>query len=477
VGRGWTSFLHRHIHAPPQTWPLAIHPSQNINVDAPPPPAAPAVPAPAAPAPTTALPPVPVTLVTGFLGAGKSTLVNHILTADHGLRIAVILNELGAEAGIERPALDAGRRGDENDEEEALDAAALVPVEEWVELANGCLCCSAKSGFLAALEALLAKRGAEDSSSPSSSRPIDYVLVETTGLADPGPAAAALWADDALESAARIDGVVVVADARRVVAQLSEARAPGAVNEAARQLAYADVVLLNKTDLVSDPAELAAVEAAVAGVAPPGTPIHHTVRSSLDPALLLHRGTLDPGAAARAAALAARLPATVHDAGIGSVAWRVAHEEVGDSGGGAGAMSTDAAAPPSPPLSVRALRAWLDGLLWERGGARLEDVYRMKGVVCAAPAEVGGGEAGGGRGGGGGESAPPSTAATTIPRRLILQAVHELYDLVDAGPWPAGEARESRFVAIGRGLGRVEASFRAEVVDGGGGVAGVRAVL
>ena len=333
-----------------------------------------------------------------------------------------------------------------------------------MELANGCLCCSAKSGFLSALEALLVRRDA------SSSRPIDYVLVETTGLADPGPAAAALWADDALEAAARVDGVVVVADARRVVAQLASARAPGAVNEAARQLAYADVVLLNKTDLVTDARELEAVRAAVADAAPPGTPIHHTVRSRLDPALLLHRGTLDPAGAAAAAArwgdLVASLPPIVHDAGIGSIAWRAWHD--GNGGGEAGGPPT----PPAPLLSLPRLRAWLDGLLWERD-ARVEDVYRMKGVVCcsaaggvgpaaaAAAAEEEVGKGGRGAHHAAGHHQPPPEQ----PRRFILQAVHELYDLVDAGPWPAGEALVSRFVAIGRGLGGVEAGFRRAMGD------------
>ena len=462
----------------------------SLSPDAPAPPPAP--PPPPARPPTHALrpttaPPVPVTLITGFLGAGKSTLVNHILTdPGHGLRIAVILNELGAEAGIEGPALAAGRRreladdggGGGSDGEEAVAPEALVPVEEWVELANGCLCCSAKSGFLSALEALLARREGEGAAAGGSAggRPIDYVLVETTGLADPGPATAALWADDALEAAAAVDGVVVVADARRVVAQLAAPRAPGAVNEAARQLAYADVVLLNKVDLVPDARELAAIAAAVAAAAPPGTPVHPTRRSAVDPALLLHRGTLDPAGAAAAAArwgdLVASLPPTVHDAGIGAVAWRVAHDGGGGGGPGGEGGEAGASSPPSPLLSLAALRAWLDGLLWDRD-ARVEDVYRMKGVVCCAAGEGSGGGAGGAGGSEEeeemGEAAAP-TATAPAARRVILQAVHELYDLVDAGPWPAGEARVSRFVAIGRGLGRVEAGFRAAV--GGGGEAG-----
>ena len=238
-------------------------------------------------------PPVPVTLITGFLGAGKSTLVRHLLHARHGLRLAVILNEFGSERGLEADLLRAGAaaaavprslRGGEGVGETSGGASAPVALEDWVELSNGCLCCSAKSGFLSALEGLLAKTAREEeeeaaeeaeeearrgrsaaaavaarsSSSPPPGaaaparsrrrRPLDGILVETSGLADPGPAATALWADEALEASAALGGVVAVVDAARLVSQLAARRAAGAVNEAARQLAYADVVLVNKVD-------------------------------------------------------------------------------------------------------------------------------------------------------------------------------------------------------------------------------------
>ena len=241
------------------------------------------------PPPRPRLTPVPVTLITGFLGAGKSTLVRHLLSAKHGLRLAVILNEFGSERGLEADLLSAGaaaaavpRRlreregGGEGGEEGGTEAAAKanssaaapVALEDWVELSNGCLCCSAKSGFLSALEGLLAKTAREEeeeeerrqqrgslhgasssvSAPPAPRRPLDGILVETSGLADPGPAATALWADEALEASAALGGVVAVVDAGRLVGQLSARRAPGTVNEAARQLAYADVVLVNKVD-------------------------------------------------------------------------------------------------------------------------------------------------------------------------------------------------------------------------------------
>lgn len=143
---------------------------------------------------------VPVTLITGFLGAGKTTLVHHILNANHKHRIAVIVNEFGDTSGIETAAVSSEKGG------------VVVPAEEWVELANGCLCCSVKSDFVAALEGLMLKRDK-----------FDYILIETTGLADPGPVAAALWTDDELEAAVHLDAIVTVVDAKKHSAAVATA--------------------------------------------------------------------------------------------------------------------------------------------------------------------------------------------------------------------------------------------------------------
>ncbi|KAK9839865.1 hypothetical protein WJX81_007319 [Elliptochloris bilobata] len=250
--------------------------------------------------------PVPVTLITGFLGAGKTTLVNYILTAKHGYRIAVICNEFGEEVGIEHATL----------QPEAGGAQAL---EEWVELANGCLCCSVKTEFVQALEALMQRRSR-----------FDYILIETTGLADPGPVAAALWADAELEAAVGLDGVVAVADARNLARQLAEPREAGAVNEAARQLAYADVVLLNKVDQASE-GVLTELEARIRGINAAAALVR-TQRCRVDLARVLH--------------------------GFATVSVRLA----GD-------------------LCLGRLRAWLDELLWERGPST-PDVLRAKGVLA-----------------------------------------------------------------------------------------------
>jgi len=132
---------------------------------------------------------VPVSILTGFLGAGKTTLLRHLLTEKHGLRIAVIQNELSATSGLEASTMQ-GPGGETFD--------------RWMELANGCVCCEVRDELPFALERLMEAKGR-----------FDYVLIETTGMADPGPVAASLWLDDALESPLELDGVITLVDAVR----------------------------------------------------------------------------------------------------------------------------------------------------------------------------------------------------------------------------------------------------------------------
>ena len=171
---------------------------------------------------------VPVTILTGFLGSGKTTLLNRILSEQHGKRIAVIENEYG-EVGIDQ-------------------ALVINADEEVFEMSNGCICCTVRGDLIRVLNKLNKRRDK-----------FDYVLVETTGLADPGPVAQTFFMDEELRAEYALDGIVTLVDAAHIEQQL------GRSDESTEQIAFADVLVLNKTDLVNGEA-LDGLEARLRGM-------------------------------------------------------------------------------------------------------------------------------------------------------------------------------------------------------------------
>src|SRR5271154_4187710 len=197
---------------------------------------------------------IPVTVLTGYLGAGKTTLLNRILSEQHGRKYAVIVNEFG-EIGI--------------------DNELVVGADEEVfEMNNGCICCTVRGDLIRIIEGLMKRKGG-----------FDAIIVETTGLADPAPVAQTFFVDEDVRQAARLDAVVTVADAKWLAARLRDAP------EAKNQIAFADVIIINKTDLVSKP-ELAEVEARIRGINPYAK-LHRTERCKVALSDVLERGAFD----------------------------------------------------------------------------------------------------------------------------------------------------------------------------------------
>jgi len=197
---------------------------------------------------------IPVTVLTGYLGAGKTTLLNRILSEPHGQKYAVIVNEFG-EIGI--------------------DNELVVGADEEVfEMNNGCICCTVRGDLIRIIDGLMRRKGK-----------FDAIIVETTGLADPAPVAQTFFVDENVGKRAKLDAVVTVADAKWLKDRLRDAP------EAKNQIAFADVILINKTDLVSD-ADLREVEARIRGINPYAK-VHRTERCAIALSEVLGRNAFD----------------------------------------------------------------------------------------------------------------------------------------------------------------------------------------
>ncbi len=197
---------------------------------------------------------IPVTVLTGYLGAGKTTLLNRILSENHGKKYAVIVNEFG-EIGIDNDLI-------------------VGADEEVFEMNNGCVCCTVRGDLVRIIDGLMKRKGK-----------FDAIILETTGLADPAPVAQTFFVDEDVREKTALDAVVTVADAKWLSDRLKDAP------EAKNQIAFADVIVLNKTDLVTKP-ELAEVEARIRAINPYAT-LHKTQRAQVKLSDVLERGAFD----------------------------------------------------------------------------------------------------------------------------------------------------------------------------------------
>jgi len=326
---------------------------------------------------------IPVTVLTGFLGAGKTTLLNRILTEQHGQRIAVIENEFG-EIGI--------------------DQALVVNTEEEIfEMNNGCLCCTVRGDLIRILGNLMKRRDK-----------FDRILVETTGLADPGPVAQTFFMDEEMKGNLRLDGIVTLVDCKHVALHLEDSA------ECRKQIAFADLLVLNKVDLV-DTISVDTLETRLRTMNSLAK-IQRARKAQVDLNHILDLGGFDlqrisnPNSQSFQAfrslqpppfRFQANNPGHTHDHSVSSVG--IIEER---------------------PVNPFKLHQWITDLLLDKGA----DMFRMKGILHLAD----------------------------NTNRFVFQGVHMLFDGQADRPWRADEPRLSQMVFIGRHLDRTAliAGFR-----------------
>ena len=207
--------------------------------------------------------------LTGFLGSGKTTLLNHILTAQHGKKIAIIENEFG-EVGIDDALLQKNMKERSDD--------------EVIEMLNGCICCTVRQDLITVFQKFV-KRLQEGGK-------LDAVIIETTGMADPAPVAQTFFVDEMVQTWFKLDGIVTMVDAKHIEQHLDDEKPEGAENESEEQVAFADRLVINKIDLVPDEKDLARIEARLRSINN-FAPIVRTERSQVNVDNVLNLNAFD----------------------------------------------------------------------------------------------------------------------------------------------------------------------------------------
>jgi len=323
---------------------------------------------------------IPVTVLTGYLGAGKTTLLNRILSEPHGRKYAVIVNEFG---------------------EIGMDNDLIVGADEEVfEMNNGCICCTVRGDLVRIMDGLMRRKGR-----------FDAIIVETTGLADPAPVAQTFFLDDNVGRKAKLDAVVTVADAKWLTERLADAP------EAKNQIAFADVILLNKTDLVP-PDELGEVEARIRGINPYAK-VHRTERCRIALAEVLGRNAFDLDRILEIEPEFLDGDDHHHHDGHGHD-----HDHGHHHGGGLKHYHDEEMQSVSlcadKPLDPDKFFPWVQDLVQKEGPS----ILRCKGVLSFKDDN----------------------------ERFVFQGVHMILDGDHQRPWQDGEKRASRIIFIGRNL-------------------------